>query len=79
MKQPEANPRRLTPAECRRLMGFPDDFVIPVSDAQAYRQFGNAVVPAVVRDIAKNVVRVIQDGQDFKGEKKLEHVEDPVL
>ena len=79
MKQPEANPRRLTPAECRRLMGFPDDLVIPVSDAQAYRQFGNAVVPAVVRDIAKNVVRVIQDGQDFKGEKKLEHVEDPVL
>jgi DNA (cytosine-5)-methyltransferase 1 len=41
-------PRRLTPRECARLMGFPDTFVIPVSDMQAYRQFGNSVVvPAI--------------------------------
>lgn len=38
------NPRRLTPRECARLQGFPEDFVIPVSDTQAYRQFGNSVV-----------------------------------
>lgn len=42
------NPRRLTPRECARLMGFSDDFKIVVSDTQAYRQFGNSViVPAI--------------------------------
>lgn len=46
------NPRRLTPRECARLMGFPDSFQIPVSDTQAYRQFGNSVVIPVVRAIA---------------------------
>lgn len=38
------NPRRLTPRECARLMGYPDDYVIPVSDTRAYKQFGNSVV-----------------------------------
>ena len=47
------NPRRLTPRECSRLMGFGDDFAIPVSDTQAYRQFGNAVAVPVVSAIAK--------------------------
>lgn len=48
VKQPGKNPRRLTPRECARLQGFPDTFEIPVSDTQAYRQFGNSVcVPAV--------------------------------
>ncbi|MFW5333253.1 DNA (cytosine-5-)-methyltransferase [Hydrogenophaga sp. ZJX-1] len=42
------NPRRLTPRECARLMGFPKDFIIPVSDTQAYRQFGNSVVMPVM-------------------------------
>jgi DNA (cytosine-5)-methyltransferase 1 len=46
-------PRRLTPRECARLMGFPDDFVIPVSDTQAYKQFGNSVVVPVVREVAR--------------------------
>lgn len=46
-------PRRLTPRECARLMGFPDDFVIPVSDTQAYRQFGNSVVMPVMREVAR--------------------------
>ena len=42
------NPRRLTPRECARLMGFPDTFKIPVSDTRAYKQFGNSVVvPAI--------------------------------
>lgn len=48
----EKNPRRLTPRECSRLMGFPDDWTIPVSDTQAYRQFGNSVAVPVVRCIA---------------------------
>ncbi|MCB1169033.1 MAG: DNA (cytosine-5-)-methyltransferase [Leptospiraceae bacterium] len=52
IRQKEKNPRRLTPRECARLMGFPDDFQIPVSDTQAYRQFGNSVVMPLVHDIA---------------------------
>jgi DNA (cytosine-5)-methyltransferase 1 len=47
------NPRRLTPRECARLMGFPDSFRIPVSDTQAYKQFGNSVVVPVMREIAR--------------------------
>ena len=49
---PGRNPRRLTPRECARLMGYPDDFIIPVSDTQAYRQFGNSVVVPVIEQIA---------------------------
>lgn len=45
-------PRRLTPRECARLMGFPDSFHIPVSDTQAYRQFGNSVVTPVIENVA---------------------------
>lgn len=48
-----ANPRRLTPRECARLMGYPDTFNIPVSDTQAYKQFGNSVVVPVVQEIAR--------------------------
>ena len=47
------NPRRLTPRECARLMGFPDSFRIPVSDTQAYKQFGNSVAVPVVAAIAR--------------------------
>ncbi len=47
------NPRRLTPRECARLMGFPGDFVIPVSDTQAYKQFGNSVVMPVMKEVAR--------------------------
>ena len=47
------NPRRLTPRECARLMGFPDTFRIPVSDSRAYRQFGNSVVVDVMAHVAK--------------------------
>lgn len=46
------NPRRLTPRECARLMGFPDTFKIPVSDTRAYKQFGNSVVVDVMSYIA---------------------------
>lgn len=53
------NPRRLTPNEAKRLMGFPDRFRVIVSDLQAYRQFGNAVVPKVVHAVAVEIVRVL--------------------
>lgn len=49
-------PRRLTPRECARLMGFPDTFKIPVSDTQAYRQFGNSVVMPVMQEVARIMV-----------------------
>lgn len=48
-----ATPRRLTPRECARLMGFPDTFVVPVSDTQAYRQFGNSVVVPMMSALAE--------------------------
>jgi DNA (cytosine-5)-methyltransferase 1 len=48
-------PRRLTPRECARLMGFPDTFCIPVSDTQAYRQFGNSVVVPAVKFVARGM------------------------
>lgn len=53
-------PRRLTPRECARLMGLPDEFQIPVSDTQAYRQFGNSVVMPVIREVARIMVPSIQ-------------------
>jgi DNA (cytosine-5)-methyltransferase 1 len=49
---PRRTPRRLTPRECARLMGFPDSFRIPVSDTQAYKQFGNSVAVPVIAFVA---------------------------
>jgi len=57
--QPGKNPRRLTPRECLRLMGFPEELRVVVSDTQAYKQFGNAVVPKVVEAVAQKIVDVI--------------------
>jgi DNA (cytosine-5)-methyltransferase 1 len=51
------NPRRLTPRECARLQGFPDKFIIPVSDNQAYKQFGNSVVSPLIQAVGKNIVK----------------------
>jgi len=49
------NPRRLTPRECARLMGYDDSFRIPVSDTQAYRQFGNSVAVPVFAEVARSM------------------------
>lgn len=51
------NPRRLTPRECARLQGFPDDFLIPVSDNQGYRQFGNSVTVPLMQAVGKQLVK----------------------
>jgi DNA (cytosine-5)-methyltransferase 1 len=56
IKVPGSNPRRLTPRECARLMGYDDSFKIPVSDTQAYKQFGNSVAVPVVSAVAGNIV-----------------------
>src|SRR2546428_10475686 len=55
------NPRRLTPRECARLMGFPESFEIIVSDTQAYRQFGNSLAVPVVTKIANAMVECMQE------------------
>ena len=59
VERDQQNPRRLTPRECARLMGFDEPegsrFVIPVSDTQAYKQFGNAVVVPCVEAVARHM------------------------
>lgn len=63
---PDKNPRRLTPRECARLMGFPDSFRIVVSDTRAYKQFGNSVVCPLIKHVAQlmkpAVIEMKQDG-----------------
>lgn len=64
IRQKRKNPRRLTPRECARLMGFDNQdrrFQIPVSDTAAYKQFGNSVVVPVVEEIARIVKPHVAD------------------
>jgi DNA (cytosine-5)-methyltransferase 1 len=56
IKQKNKVPRRLTPKECARLQGYPEYFAIPVSDNQAYRQFGNSVVVPLIEAIGENLI-----------------------
>ncbi|MCC5997311.1 MAG: DNA (cytosine-5-)-methyltransferase [Oceanicaulis sp.] len=63
IEQPVGRPRRLTPLECARLMGFERDgreWRIPVSDTQAYRQFGNSVVVPAVEAVARHVAPFLE-------------------
>lgn len=55
------NPRKLSPREAARLQGFPDSYKIPVSDVQAYKQFGNSVSVPVIKYIAKNIFKSLND------------------
>ena len=66
------NPRRLTPRECARLQGFPDSFKIPVSDTQAYKQFGNSVVVPLMAEVAKLVVGKLEELDDATGASEAE-------
>ncbi len=59
IEQVGKNPRKLTPREAARLQGYPDNFVIPVSDNQAYKQFGNSVAVPVIKVLAKQIVETI--------------------
>lgn len=65
---PTKRPRRLTPRECARLMGFPDDFVIPVSDTQAYRLFAEASVVPMVATVAKSIATELHTQADRMSE-----------
>ena len=59
IEQPGKNPRMLTPRECARLQGFTDDFIIPVSNARAYKQFGNSVCIPVIEAVAKAMLEYL--------------------
>jgi DNA (cytosine-5)-methyltransferase 1 len=61
IEQKNKNPRKLTPREAARLQGFPEGFKIPVSDTQAYRQFGNSVAVPVISAIAKEMVKILNN------------------
>ena len=60
IEQEGKNPRKLTPRESARLQGFPDTFKIPVSDNQAYQQFGNSVAVNVIEKIAEQMLKHIK-------------------
>ena len=60
IEQQGKNPRKLSPRETARLMGFPEHLPIVVSNTQAYRQFGNAVVPAIVEAVGAEVINVLE-------------------
>lgn len=59
IEQHGKNPRMLTPRECARLQGFTDDFIIPVSNARAYKQFGNSVCIPVIEAVAKAMLEYL--------------------
>lgn len=79
--------RLFTANECKAIMGFPKNFIIPVSRTQMYRQMGNSVAVPVIAEIAKSIVQVLSGSKDFakitkqygqtkQGKKKLEYVSD---
>lgn len=59
------NPRRLTPRECARLQGYPENFVIPVSDTQAYKQFGNSVVMPLMQEVGRSIFKVLLNKENY--------------
>ncbi|WP_225976663.1 MULTISPECIES: DNA (cytosine-5-)-methyltransferase [Corynebacterium] len=59
IEQKGKNPRKLTPREAARLQGFPEEFIIPVSNTQSYKQFGNSVAVPVINALAEQIVRVL--------------------
>lgn len=61
IEQKGKNPRRLTPRECARLMGYPDSFKIVCSDTRAYKQFGNSVVVPVVQQVALKILESLRN------------------
>ena len=71
---PKKNPRRLTPRECARLMGFDENFRIPVSDTRAYKQFGNSVVVPVIGEVARimvpHLLKEAEPAKPAKNQKK---------
>jgi len=74
IKQKDKNPRRLTPNEARKLFGYPENFVIPVSDCQAYKQFGNTVVVSAIRHTAKQILETTEEYR--KGGSRVKYIQE---
>ena len=64
IEQNGKNPRKLTPREAARLQGFPENYIIPVSDTQSYKQFGNSVAVPVIHAIAENIICILDDNKE---------------
>ncbi len=60
IEQKDKNPRMLSPRECARLQGFPEEFIIPVSNARAYKQFGNSVCIPVIEAVAVKMISYLE-------------------
>jgi len=66
------NPRKLTPRECARLQGFPEEFIVDaVSDVQAYKQFGNSVSVPVIRLLARAMTDVLSMASEKKKKRRI--------
>lgn len=63
--------RRLSPRECARLMGFPDEFLLSDSEFECYTQFGNSVVVNVLQEIVKKASSLIDKEEDKNGKCKV--------
>lgn len=68
IEQKGKNPRKVTPREAARLQGFPENFIIPVSDTQAYKEFGNSVCVKTVHAIAEKMIEFLD--KNLKGNEK---------
>ncbi len=69
ISQKNKNPRKITPREAARLQGFPESFIIPVSDVQAYKQFGNSVAVPVIKALAKEIHKALNTSTKRKSER----------
>lgn len=58
--------RKMTPREWARLQGFPDSFILPLSDVQLYKQFGNSVTVPVIKAIAEKIKEVLDNANNGK-------------
>lgn len=61
IEQSGKNPRKITPREAARLQGFPENYIIPVSDTQSYKQFGNSVSVPVIHALAENIIKILDN------------------
>lgn len=77
IEQNGETPRRLTPRECARLQGYPDNYKIVVSDMQAYKQFGNSVVVPVIKALAEQILRTLKDYEN--GNARQTNIQLPLL
>jgi DNA (cytosine-5)-methyltransferase 1 len=65
--QGEKNPRTLTPLECARLQGFPDNFFLHQSKKANYKQFGNSVAVPVIEAISREIAKTLKNEDPAKG------------